>query len=100
VHDVGHAEDVGRGALLGGARGGEPLRGHLRVVGALAAVGGHDIVDPRTVGGELRDRRPGAELGVVGVADDDEHAFERRDQLVALGGTHTAMLPGSAGLLD
>ena len=47
MHDLGDAQDVGRGALLGDARGGQLLGRHVRILGALAAVGGHDVVDPR-----------------------------------------------------
>ena len=46
VHDLADAEDVGRGALLRDARGGQLLRRHVRILGALAAVGGDDVVDP------------------------------------------------------
>ena len=53
-----------------------------------AAVGGDHVVDPRAAPGEQRDRRPGAELGVVGVADHDEHPLERFNELVSLQGAH------------
>ena len=88
VDDLGHAQDVGRRPLLGPSRGRQLLGRDRRVLGALRAVGGDHVVDPRAAPGEQRDRRPGAELGVVGVADDDEHALERVDELVSFQGTH------------
>ena len=51
MDDLADAEDVGRGALLGDAGGGQLLRRHVRVLGALAAVGRDDVV-------HLRRRRP------------------------------------------
>ena len=100
MHDLGDAQDVGRRALLGDARGGELLRRHVRILGALATVGGHDVVDPRPRRGQLRDGGRGEELGVVRVADHDECALQRADQLVALEGAHAGMLPRFGRALD
>ena len=60
----------------------------LGILGPLAAVGGHHVVDARAGGGEVRDGGAGAELAVVGMADDDERALERADQLMAVEGAH------------
>ncbi len=83
VHDLADAQHVRGGALLGDAGGGQLLRRHRWVLGALAAIGGDHVVDARARGGQGGDGRRGAELGVVGVAEDDERALQRRDQLVA-----------------
>ena len=83
VHDLVDAQHVRRRALLGDTGGRQLLRRHRRVIGALAAIGGDDVVDACTGGGQGRDGRGGAELGVVRVAEDHERALQRRDQLVA-----------------
>jgi DNA-binding FrmR family transcriptional regulator len=78
--------------LLGAPGRRQLLRRDGRVLGALRSVGRHDVVDARARAGEQRDRGTGAELGIVRVADYDQDALERLDQLVALEWAHPLML--------
>jgi hypothetical protein len=82
VAEEGHAGDAELGAglaLLLLADRGEPLAGHRGVRRAARPVGEDEVAHLGPQLDEPRDRAGRAELGVVGVGDDDERPAERPD---------------------
>ena len=80
--DVLDAHEVGRGALLGRAPLRELLGDERAVGGAGATVGAQHVRDFAPRRDPARDDAAGADLGVVGMREDDHRALgNRRDDL-------------------